>query len=246
MARTGRRPGDSGTREAILDAARDTFADKGFAAASVRAIATRAEVDAALVHHYFGTKTDLFVAAMELPFDPATVVPALLEPGIDGLGERIVRFFLGVWAQPVPRARIQAILRSALTEEAAAALLRDFVTTEVLGRVAAALGTPDAELRATLVGTQLVGLGVLRYIVRVEPLASADADAVVAAVAPTDPALPDGRPVTHVEAVESVLHQWRVEYRRVHRADAEYVQVRLPGEPPILVYAPEGRRARRA
>ena len=185
MARTGRRPGDSGTREAILDAARDTFADKGFAAASVRAIATRAEVDAALVHHYFGTKTDLFVAAMELPFDPATVVPALLEPGIDGLGERIVRFFLGVWSQPVPRSRIQAILRSALTEEAGAALLRDFVTTEVLGRVAAALGTPDAELRATLVGTQLVGLGVLRYIVRVEPLASADADAVVAAVAPT-------------------------------------------------------------
>ena len=185
MARTGRRPGDSGTRDAILDAARDTFADKGFAAASVRAIATRAGVDAALVHHYFGTKTDLFGAAMELPFDPAAVVPALLEPGIDGLGERIVRFFLGVWAQPVPRARIQAVLRSALTEEAGAALLRDFVTTEVLGRVAAALGTPDAELRAALVGSQLVGLGVLRYIVRVEPLASADTDAVVAAVAPT-------------------------------------------------------------
>ena len=185
MARTGRRPGDSGTREAILDAARDCFADRGFAATSIRAVATRAGVDAALVHHYFGTKDRLFAAALELPIDPSTVVPTLLEPGVDGLGERIVRFFLGVWDQPAPRARIQAVLRSALTEESAAALLRDFVTTQVLGPVAAALGTPDAQLRASLVGTQLVGLGMLRYLVKVEPLASADTETVVAAVAPT-------------------------------------------------------------
>lgn len=185
MARTGRRPGASGTREAILDAARASFADRGYAATSVRSVAAVAGVDGALVHHYFGTKHGLFAAAMALPLDPAAAVPALLEPGIEGLGERIVRFFLDVWDQPAPRARIQAVLRSALTEEAAADLLREFVTTQVLGPVAAGLGKPDAELRASLVGTQLVGLGLLRYLVRVEPLASADTETVVAAVAPT-------------------------------------------------------------
>ncbi|MBE2315394.1 TetR family transcriptional regulator [Solirubrobacter sp. CPCC 204708] len=185
MARTGRRRGESGTREAILDAARACFAERGFSTTSVRSIAAAAGVDPALVHHYFGTKGELFAAAMELPLDPGAAVPALLEPGIDGLGERLVRFFLGVWDEPAARQRVQAVLRSALTEEAAAALLRDFVTTQVLGRVAAALGTPDGELRASLVGSQLVGLGLLRYLVRVEPLASADEDTVVAAVAPT-------------------------------------------------------------
>jgi AcrR family transcriptional regulator len=185
MARTGRRPGATNTRDEILDAARACFAERGLASTSVRAVATRAGVDAALVHHYFGTKSALFAAAMELPFDPGAAVPALLQPGIDGLGERIVRFFLAVWDEPAPRARIQAVLRSALTEEAAADLLRDFVTTQVLGPVAAGLGTPDAQLRATLVGTQLVGLGMLRYLVKVEPLASAGTDTVVAAVAPT-------------------------------------------------------------
>jgi AcrR family transcriptional regulator len=185
MARTGRRPGATNTRDAILDAARDCFAERGLASTSVRAVATRAGVDPALVHHYFGTKSALFAAAMELPFDPGAAVPALLEPGIDGLGERIVRFFLAVWDEPAARARVQAVLRSALTEEAAADLLRDFVTTQVLGPVAAGLGTPDAQLRATLVGTQLVGLGMLRYLVKVEPLASADSETVVAAIAPT-------------------------------------------------------------
>ena len=185
MARTGRRPGASGTREAILDAARQSFAERGFSDTSVRAVAARAGVDAALVHHYFGTKDGLFAAAIELPFDPAAVAPALLEPGLDGLGERLVRFFLSVWEEPASRARIQGILRSALSQEAAAALLRDFVTRAVLGRVAAAVDAPDAQLRASLAGTQLVGLGMLRYIIRVEPLASAEPETVVAVIAPT-------------------------------------------------------------
>jgi AcrR family transcriptional regulator len=181
----GRRPGAPDTRAEVLAAARASFAEKGFRGTTIRAVAATAGVDPALVHHYFGTKSALFAAAMELPFDPGAAVPALLGPGIDGLGERIVRFFLAVWDQPAPRARIQAVLRSALTEEAAADLLRDFVSTQVLGPVAAGLGTPDAPLRATLVGSQLVGLGLLRYLVKVEPLASADADTVVAVVAPT-------------------------------------------------------------
>jgi AcrR family transcriptional regulator len=184
MARTGRRPGASATREAILEAARESFAERGYFETSVRAVAARAGVDAALVHHYFGTKDRLFAAAMELPFDPAAIAPVLLEPGLDGLGERLVRFFLRVWDQPSSRARIQAILRNALSHDAAAALLRDVITREVLGRVAAAVDTPDAPLRASLVGAQLVGLGLARYIIRLEPLASADPEVVVASVAP--------------------------------------------------------------
>jgi AcrR family transcriptional regulator len=185
MARTGRRPAGADTREAILAAARTGFAEHGFAQTSVRAVAARAGVDPALVHHYFGTKDGLFAAAMELPIDPAAVLPVLLEPGIDDLGERLVRFFLDVWDEPASRERIQAILRSALAHEAAAALLRDAVTRQIIGRVAEAVDAPDPHLRASLVGSQLVGLGLLRYLVRVEPLASADNEAVVAAVAPT-------------------------------------------------------------
>ena len=185
MGRTGRRPGASGTREAILEAARESFGERGYSDTSVRAVAARAGVDAALVHHYFGTKDGLFSAAIEPPFDPAAVAPVLLEPGLDGLGERLVRFFLQVWDEPASRARIQGMLRSALNQEAAAALLREFVTRQLLGRVAAAVDAPDAELRASFAGTQLVGLGMLRYIVRVEPLASADPEVVVAVIAPT-------------------------------------------------------------
>jgi AcrR family transcriptional regulator len=185
MARTGRRPGASGTRDAILDAARASFGERGFTETSVRAVAARAGVDSALVHHYFGTKDGLFAAAMELPFDPAAVAPALLEPGLDGLGARLVRFYLSMWDEPATGARIQAILRSALTQEAAAELLREFITTQVLGRIAAGVDAPDGPLRASLAGTQLVGLGLLRYIIRIEPLASIDNETVVAAVAPT-------------------------------------------------------------
>lgn len=185
MARTGRRRGPSDTRAAILDAARQSFAERGFSDTSVRAVAARSGVDAALVHHYFGTKDGLFAAAMELPLDPAAVVPALVEPGLEGLGERLVRFYLQVWEEPASRARMQGILRSALSHDAAAALLRDFVTRAVLGRVAAAVDAPDARFRASLAGTQLVGLGMLRYIIRVEPLASAEPETVVAVIAPT-------------------------------------------------------------
>lgn len=185
MARTGRRPGHSGAREAILDAAREAFAEHGFEAASLRSIARRAGVDPALVHHYFGTKDGLFAAAMELPIDVEEALPALIAPGVEGLGERLVRFYLGVWEAPETRDRFLAVVRGAVTHEASAAMLRGFITRQILSRVAAAVEAPDPQLRASLVGSQLVGLSMVRYVVRVEPLASADAETVVAAVAPT-------------------------------------------------------------
>src|SRR5258706_15310717 len=100
MARTGRRPGNQDTREAILAAARRAFSERGFDGASIRAIATSAGVDPALVHHYFGSKDQLFVATMQLPIDPSQFLPKVFEGGIDGVGERLVRTFLQLWDSP--------------------------------------------------------------------------------------------------------------------------------------------------
>ncbi|MFF0153228.1 TetR family transcriptional regulator [Micromonospora sp. NPDC005203] len=184
--RTGRRPGKPGTREAILDAARTAFAERGFDAASIRAIAGAAEVDPALVHHYFGSKDQLFLTAMDFPVDPAQLVPKVLAGDRDGAGERMVRIFLGVWDSPSGSAA-QALLRSAVSNEWTARLLREFVTTQVLRRVLENLDVDPAELplRGSLVATQMIGLAMMRHVVRLEPVASADPETLVAAIGPT-------------------------------------------------------------
>jgi AcrR family transcriptional regulator len=185
MARTGRRPGVSGTREAILDAARRAFAEQGYQRATIRGVAELAGVDPALVHHYFGTKQDLFVAAVQLPINPVPQLMAVLAEDPDRTGQRIVEVFLSVWDHAADRSPLLALIRSAVGDERAAAMLREFITEEVLGQLAHRLGSPDARLRATLVGSQLIGLAMARYIIRVEPLASAPAAELAAAVGPT-------------------------------------------------------------
>jgi AcrR family transcriptional regulator len=185
MARTGRRPGVSGTREAILDAARRAFAEQGYQRATIRGVAELAGVDPALVHHYFGTKQDLFVAAVQLPINPVPQLMAVLGEDPDRTGERIVEVFLSVWDHAADQSPLLALIRSAVGDERAAAMLREFITEEVLGQLAHRLGSPDARLRATLVASQLIGLAMARYIVRVEPLASAPAAELTAAVGPT-------------------------------------------------------------
>lgn len=185
MVRTGRRPGETQTRQVILDAARRSFADQGYDGATIRAIAGRAGVDPALVYHYYGSKEQMFAAAMELPFRPSEAIPALLEGGPGGLGERILRLFLSIWDQSPEANPFLALIRSASSNERAAAMLREFISREVIGRLAGSLGVSHAELRAALAGSQIAGLGMARYILRIEPLASADHDTVVACVAPT-------------------------------------------------------------
>ncbi|MFE3553721.1 TetR family transcriptional regulator [Streptomyces sp. NPDC059193] len=174
-----------GTQERIRLAARSEFAARGYDKTSVRGVAKAAGVDPALVHHYFGTKDDLFAAAIELSMEPAMVVPAILGEGPDGIGERLVRYFLGIWENPVTRAPLLAVIRSALTHEAAAAVLRRIVLRRLLERVAADLAVPDPTFRAELAASHMVGIAILRYVVQVEPLASADPDDIVALVAPT-------------------------------------------------------------
>lgn len=174
--RSGRRPGDSGTRTAILDAARESFGASGYAGTTIRGVARTAGVDPALVHRFFGSKESLFGACLELPFDPAELVPRILAGGPDGLGERLVRTFLGIWDATPGQGPMLALLRSAVADEAAAATLREFVTRALFTPLAEAVGADHPDLRATLVGSQVVGLAVARYVVRLEPLASATPD----------------------------------------------------------------------
>jgi AcrR family transcriptional regulator len=182
--RTGRRPGDSGAREAILREARQSFGSAGFSGTTIRGVARAAGVDPALVHHYFGSKNELFAASLELPFDPSVVVPALLAEGLDGLGERVVRTFLGIWDATPGQGPLLALLRSAVSDDRAAQSLRDFITGVVIGPLARAAGPDGAELRASLVASQVVGLAMARYVVRVEPLASASADELAPLIGP--------------------------------------------------------------
>ena len=172
LPRSGRRPGAGGTKTKILAAARAQFARVGFEAGTVRGIAAEAAVDPALVLHYFGSKEGVFRAAVDFPLDPAEFLPQLLAPGLDGLGERLVRFFLETWDSPAGRPLL-ALIRSVVASEDAAALLREFVTREVLGRLARAIKVDQPRLRASLAASSLIGMAMLRYVVKLEPLATA-------------------------------------------------------------------------
>ncbi|WP_405614072.1 TetR family transcriptional regulator [Streptomyces sp. NBC_01511] len=174
-----------GARERILDAARAEFAERGYDKTSVRGIAKAAGVDPALVHHYFGTKDEVFDAAIELSFEPALAVPALLSGGKEVIGERLARYFISVWENPVSRAPLLAIVRSAMTNEAAAALLRKFVLRRLLERIAVELDVPEPTFRAELAASHMIGIAFLRYVIKAEPLASVDTEEIVKLVAPT-------------------------------------------------------------
>ncbi len=185
MSPGGRRRGDSGTRAAILAAAKASFGGQGYAATSLRAVARTAGVDPALVLHYFGSKDGLFEAALELPMDPAALVADLLAPGPDGLGERVVRTFVGVWDSTPDQGPMLALLRSAVSHEDSAKMLRELLLRLVLRPVAVGAGGSDPDLRAALLASQVVGLALVRYVLRLEPVASASADALVPLYAPT-------------------------------------------------------------
>ncbi|MFF3141961.1 TetR family transcriptional regulator, partial [Streptomyces sp. NPDC057927] len=173
------------TRDRILDAAREEFSERGYEKTSVRGIAKAAGVDSALVHHYFGTKEQVFEAAIEGAFAPALAAPTAVEDGpLDTVGERLTRFLLGIWENPTTRTPLLAIVRSAVNNESAAAVFRRLVAAQLLRRIAGRLDLPDAELRAELAAAQLVGVAMLRYVIKVEPLASADVERIVERVAP--------------------------------------------------------------
>lgn len=180
----GRPRGTSSAPDDILRAARELFAELGYDRTTIRAVAARAHVDPASVHHHYGAKRELLAAALELPFDPATVVTALDgDAGIDA--RAFLRRVLAVWDAPETRLQLQGLLRLAISDDEAAGVVRDLFVREIVGALSRRVPGPDAELRAALVGSQLAGLAMFRLVIGLEPVAGLDAELLVEAVAPT-------------------------------------------------------------
>ena len=182
--RSGRRPGGPDTRGEILGAARKSFADKGFTATSIRAVAREAGVDAALVHHYFDSKDELFIEAMAIPVDPRQVAAQILDGPREEIGRRIATVFLGIWESAEGQQRMKAIFRSVVTSDEVARIMREGITQLIIQPVSRALDVPDAHLRVSLVATQLIGAAMARYLVGLEPVASVDLATLIDRLAP--------------------------------------------------------------
>ena len=184
--RRGRRSGSDHSREAILVAARKLFAEHGFDGTSLRQVAREAAVDPAMVHHFFKGKDELFASSVELPADPEQVLAGVetLEP--EARAEALVRAVVRLWEGPAQPGLV-AFVRGTIGSKAKTALLRETVSRTILSRVMVGVQGPAEEvrLRGNLVATQVVGLMLLRYVIRLEPLASADQEEVVRLVAPT-------------------------------------------------------------
>jgi AcrR family transcriptional regulator len=182
--RRGPRP-EVDTRAAIVAAAREEFSANGFEGAAVRAVARRAAVDPALVRHYFGSKAALFAASLELPVDPSSILVQVVEGGPDDIGERLVRAFCGLWDPPAHRERLVAVIRTLVAGGDVAAGVPGFVAGHLVPQMAAAGGASDPARAAALVVSQVAGMALLRYVLEVEPVASAPVDDLVAWYAPT-------------------------------------------------------------
>jgi AcrR family transcriptional regulator len=203
VPRTGRRPGNQDTREAILGAAREAFAERGYDGASIRLIAGAAGVDPALVHHYFGTKDQLFLDAVQAPIDPGKIIPQALAGDRADVGERLVRTVLSVWDSPAGGAAA-GMLRSAVGNDLIAKMLRELIMQRIFRRISKVLDLDpvEAPIRLGLVASPIGGRIMVRYILRVEPMASLPPEAIVTLIGPTIqgyldaplPALPKARP----------------------------------------------------
>jgi AcrR family transcriptional regulator len=191
--RRGRRPGRPATgsraqrasaRDDILKAASKEFAERGYDSASLRAIARRAGVDPALVHHYFADKAELFAETIAAPIRPDRLLEMVLRGPREATGTSIVRYVLEQLGAPQARTRVVALLRAALGTGPATRVFKEFLVREVFLKLARAAGGDDAELRADLAASQVVGLMVIRFVLRVEPLASAPVEDLVQRVGP--------------------------------------------------------------
>jgi AcrR family transcriptional regulator len=182
--RTGRRPGASSTQADILEAARKLFLQRGYQGATMRLIAAEAGVDASLIVHFFGNKLNLFSEAVEWPFDPEEEMPKLFADGRRNVGRNLVALVLRIWDEQGTRSPILTLVGAAVNDSEASEMLTEFIRHPLFAPLLERLGSDQPELRATLVSSQLVGLGLTRYILRLEPLASARASEVIDLVGP--------------------------------------------------------------
>lgn len=180
----GRPRGGSDARARILAAATEEFAERGYDAATMRGIAMRAGVDPALLHHYFGTKADLFTETVGAPLRPDLEIPRLLAGDRDRLGESIVGYVLGKFEQPDVRKRGVMLLRTAVGNKLATPMLAGFLARELLARIAAEIGGDDAELRASLAASQIAGMLIARYVLKLPGIASAPPEELVRRIGP--------------------------------------------------------------
>jgi AcrR family transcriptional regulator len=192
--RVGRRPGNQDTRGEIITAARHAFAAKGFAGASMRAIAAEAGVDAALIHHYFDSKQQLFLATVALPLGLPEIVERVAAGDRRDLGERLVRTVLGVWDSDLQPSLVAAI-RTTLTDPALTRSVGEFFTLEVVGHVLRRDDLPpvEANRRAGLVASQILGLLIGRYVLQLPVLVNRRTEDLVTEIGPTIQRYVDGR-----------------------------------------------------
>lgn len=186
MSPRGRRPGEGDTRREIVTAARVLFASQGYDGTSMRAIAREAGVDPALVHHYFEGKPGLFAEVVGVPPGIEEEILAAVGGPRSGAGERIVRTFLSVWDHPEGRERFQAMVGAVATHAEAARLLQDFVSRTVFARIAELYADEGeiSDLAIAAVGAQVVGMGMLRYVVGLPSMVAAEPQEIVATVGP--------------------------------------------------------------
>ncbi len=183
--RPGRRPGDQDTRTVILTAARTAFSDLGFDGATIRHIAAGAGVDPALIHHYFGSKADLYATAIRAPFTPSELIASIVAGGVDGMGRRLAETFFGIWEDPVSREPMLAMLRGAVTgNETATRAFREFLNQGLVAMLEPELTGGRRRERIEMALAHLVGIAVVRYVVGVEPLASLPAEDLIEMVSP--------------------------------------------------------------
>jgi AcrR family transcriptional regulator len=184
--RVGRRPGNQDTRGQIITAARQAFAAKGFAGASMRGIAAEAGVDAALIHHYFENKEQLFLATVALPLEMPQKLEEVAAGGLDGIGERLVRTVLGVWDSDLQPSLIAGI-RTTLTDPALTRSVGEFLALEIIGRVLRRDDLPpeEANRRAGLAASQVLGLVIGRYVLQLPLLVSRRSEDLVVEIGPT-------------------------------------------------------------
>jgi AcrR family transcriptional regulator len=184
MSRTGRRPGAPETREDILAEARRAFGERGYEVTSLRSIADRVHVDPALLVHYFGSKEGLFLAALEVTVGPSALFSGLSALDVREAAELIVGRYLTVLDQEETRDVVLALVRSAVSSERAATMLREFLVGEMLACLSTLIDKPDGRLRASLVVAQLIGIAVLRHVVKLDAVVRASSDELVSLVAP--------------------------------------------------------------
>jgi AcrR family transcriptional regulator len=170
--------------DAVLDAARVAFNTRGYARTTMKGVAAAAGVAPSVMRKYYANKEQMFAAAMRLPFDPSRSVPELLAPGLEGMGERLVRATFEVLSDESTRQEIVDLFQAGASAGKAAQSLREFLEESVIDRIASVVGIPDARMRAALISSHLLGLAATRYVVRLEPLASAPEEQVVRIYAP--------------------------------------------------------------